>query len=147
MPRKDLKRSHILDRFNCDPISRKALIAIPCPGKTWAAATLDQPPGRPGNSCQIYLHNVGPAICSRISMNPFLMFSFVLLDQTSGRPVKPCKINFHISCRTSMLACNTQERNFIAYNSIWYAASIIAGYHLKIIQNRKSWHNIRSHRS
>jgi len=26
-------------------------------GKVWAAATLDQPPGRPGNSCQIYLHN------------------------------------------------------------------------------------------
>ena len=31
---------------------------ITCPGKVWAAATLDQPPGRPGNSCQIYLHNV-----------------------------------------------------------------------------------------
>jgi len=26
-------------------------------GKVWAAATLDQPPGRPGNSCQIFLHN------------------------------------------------------------------------------------------
>jgi len=26
-------------------------------GKVWAAATLDQPPDRPGNSCQIYLHN------------------------------------------------------------------------------------------
>ena len=51
-----MTRSHGFQMFNITIILNDK---ITCPGKVWAAATLDQPPGRPGNSCQIYLHNVG----------------------------------------------------------------------------------------
>jgi len=38
-------------------VKKDGLFSKKSEGKAWAAATLDQPPGRPGNSCQIYIHN------------------------------------------------------------------------------------------
>ena len=47
----DLQRS-------CPKTQTTQTISLSSPGKVWAAATLNQPAGRPGNVCQIFIHNV-----------------------------------------------------------------------------------------